>query len=163
MKLETPRLWIAPISDGEMEGLIEKERDESLKLAYAEMLENCRREPEQRLWHAVWQMELKERPGTVVGDFSFKGLGADGAVEIGYGLREGCCGRGYMTEALRTLCDALFEEGYPSVYIEAVDENIGSNRVIQKAGFSFVGSRVHTPSAGESAPVSLNCYRLKRV
>ena len=46
MKLETPRLWLFPIGDEEMERLIENERDESLKLAYGEMLENCRREPD---------------------------------------------------------------------------------------------------------------------
>ena len=62
MKLETPRLWLTPIGDEEMERLIENERDEGLKLAYGEMLENCRREPEQRLWQKrpgqrLWQKE----------------------------------------------------------------------------------------------------------
>ena len=42
-------------------------------------------EPDNRIWYAVWNMELKNVPGTIVGDFCFKGLGKDGVVEIGYG------------------------------------------------------------------------------
>ena len=45
-------------------------------------------EPDNRIWYAVWNMELKNVPGTIVGDFCFKGLGKDGVVEIGYGLRK---------------------------------------------------------------------------
>ena len=37
-------------------------------------------EPDNRIWYAVWNMELKNVPGTIVGDFCFKGLGKDGAV-----------------------------------------------------------------------------------
>lgn len=141
MKLETPRLWLTPIGDGEMERLIENERDEDLKLAYGEMLENCRREPENRIWHAVWQMELKERPGTVVGDFSFKGLGADGATEIGYGLREGCCGRGYMTEALRAACAwALTQSAVTRVEAETEPGNAASQKVLAACGFLPTGT-----------------------
>ncbi|MBR3293136.1 MAG: GNAT family N-acetyltransferase [Oscillospiraceae bacterium] len=105
-------------------------------------------------------IELKDS-GELIGMIDVVQI-ANGEPVIGYCSGRAYWGNGYMTEALRALCDALFEEGYPSIYIEAVDENTGSNRVIQKAGFSFVGSRVHTPPAGEKSPVTLNCYRLKR-
>ena len=45
-------------------------------------------EPDNRIWYAVWNMELKNDPGTIVGDFCFKRIGKDGVVEIGYGLKE---------------------------------------------------------------------------
>ena len=86
----------------------------------------------------------------------------DGEPVIGYCSGRAYWGQGYMTEALKALCAALFEDGYPSIFIEAMEENVGSNRVIQKAGFSFVGSYVRSQSPGKPEPVRLNSYRLKR-
>lgn len=88
MRVETERLYLYPISNDEMHSLIEKEADAEMKQAYTEMLEGCLMEPDNRIWYAVWNMELKNAPETIVGDFCFKGLGKDGVVEIGYGLRE---------------------------------------------------------------------------
>lgn len=64
------------------------------------MYQGCRAFPEKRVWYTLWQMELKENPNVVVGSFCFKGLGEKGSVEIGYGLNDGFCGNGYMTETL---------------------------------------------------------------
>ena len=41
---------------------------------------------------------------------------------------------GYMTEACQCLLNYLFSNGYAEVKIDAMAENIGSNRVIQKCG-----------------------------
>ena len=85
----------------------------------------------------------------------------DGCPVIGY-----CSGRvywnsGYMTEALRAVTRELFAAGYPTLLIEAVDENIGSNRVIEKNGFEFTGSRL--PGERESRAWNrVNAYRLDR-
>lgn len=141
MKLETPRLHLTPIGDEEMARLVENERDEALRLAYAEMLENCRREPENRIWHAVWEMKLKAAPETVVGDFSFKGLGADGTTEIGYGLREGFCGHGYMTEALRAVCAWAFtQNAVTRIEAETEPGNAASQKVLAACGFFPTGT-----------------------
>ena len=78
MRMETERLYLYPISNDEMSCLIEKEADAENKQAYTEMLEGCLMEPDNRIWYAVWNMELKNVPGTIVGDFCFKGLGKDG-------------------------------------------------------------------------------------
>ena len=93
MQIETERLILHPIDDREMEALIARESDPELRQAYGEMLQGCRREPEKRLWYALWLIELKSEPGAVVGDLCFKGLNPNGDLELGYGLREGCCGR----------------------------------------------------------------------
>ena len=103
MKVETERLYLYPISDDEMRCLIDKEADTEMKQAYTEMLEGCLLEPDRRIWYAVWNMELKDAPGTIVGDFSFKGLGKDGIVEIGYGLKEPYRHHGYMSETVKVI------------------------------------------------------------
>jgi RimJ/RimL family protein N-acetyltransferase len=145
--IETGRLILYPISDAEMAELVERESDPELRQAYAEMLQGCRREPQHRLWHAVWQIELKARPGMIVGDLSFKGLGADGMVELGYGLREGCCGKGYMTEAVTAISAwALSQEGVTRVEAETAPDNLSSQRVLISAGYHPTGRQ------GEEGP-----------
>ena len=79
---------------------------------------------------------------------------------IGYCSGRAYWGNGYMTEALRAVCAALFAEGYETIVIEAVEENIASNRVIQKAGFSYVGSRQQPQSASKPQLVTIRSYRL---
>ena len=138
--IETGRLILYPIGDAEMAELVERERDPDLRQAYAEMLQGCIQEPEHRLWHAVWQIELKNGLDTVVGDLCFKGLGADGVAELGYGLREGCCGKGYMTEAVRAISAwALSQEGVRRVEAETEPGNTASQKVLFRAGFHAAG------------------------
>ncbi|MBR4553994.1 MAG: GNAT family N-acetyltransferase [Ruminococcus sp.] len=80
---------------------------------------------------------------------------------IGYCSGRDYWGNGYMTEALKAVTAALFEDGFETIVIEAVDRNIGSNRVIEKAGFKFVGSRVAPLSEiKKDELVKLNSYRL---
>lgn len=138
MNIESKRLNLFPISNDEMRDLIENETIEELRQAYGEMLQGCLDHPEKRMWYAVWFMELKENPGTIVGDFCFKGVGNDGTVEIGYGLREGFCGNGYMTEALLSISEwALKQDGVKKVIAETTEENEASKKVLQRAGFLF--------------------------
>lgn len=86
----------------------------------------------------------------------------DGKPEIGYCSGRAYWGNGYMTEALKALCAALFEAGYSMIRIEAVRENIGSNRVIQKAGFRFANSREQPMSESKPEIVTINSYYLPR-
>lgn len=62
-------------------------------------------EPDNRIWYAVWNMELKNDPGTIVGDFCFKRIGKDGVVEIGYGLKEPYRYHGYMSETVKAITE----------------------------------------------------------
>ena len=126
MRVETERMYLYPLSDEEMRLVIEKESDPEMKQAYTEMLEGSLSNPDKRIWYAIWDMELKDDPETIVGDFCFKGLGDDGVVEIGYGLKEEYRHHGYMTEAIasqKVLCRSGFvsngkmgEEGPRFVY-----------------------------------------------
>jgi RimJ/RimL family protein N-acetyltransferase len=140
-RVESARLVLRVLDDREMAALVEGESDAGLKQAYAEMLEGCRREPEKRVWHAVWVMELKGGKGEAVGNLSFKGLGEDGMVEVGYGLNEGWCGKGYMTEAVRTMAEwALAQPEVTRVEAETEAANGASRRVLERAGFVPTGT-----------------------
>jgi len=87
--VKTEHLTIYPLSDSEMENLIVVELDADMKLAYLEMLDGCKQNPEQRIWYAIWNMQLNDETGKSVGDLSFKGLDSNGRVEIGYGIKTG--------------------------------------------------------------------------
>lgn len=84
--LETDRLRIYPSTSAEMEMLIRRQTDAELKTAYQEILNGALQNPIEWNWYAIWMIELKN--GTHIGDLNFKGITADGMVEIGYVIQE---------------------------------------------------------------------------
>ena len=64
----------------------------------------------------------------------------EGVPVIGYVLSRACWGRGYMTEACTRVIEYLFSQGFDAVRIDAIVENVGSNRVIQKCGGELVAT-----------------------
>ena len=102
-------------------------------------------------------IELKET-GELIGMIDVVHF-TDGLPVIGYCSGRPAWGHGYMTEALKAVCAALFADGRPAILIEALCENIGSNRVIQKAGFRQTGTR-EIELKGRA--VTVNSYRLDR-
>lgn len=62
----------------------------------------------------------------------------NGVPVIGYDLSRRYRNNGYMTEACRCVLEYLFSKGYDKVRIDAVVENSGSNRVIQKCGGELI-------------------------
>lgn len=87
----------------------------------------------------------------------------NGAPVLGYCSGREYWGNGYMTEACRAVMDELFEAGFKTILIEAVDENIGSNRVIEKCGFRFVKSeRKPVSSMKPNEIVTINSYRIDK-
>ncbi|MBE6005346.1 MAG: GNAT family N-acetyltransferase [Lachnospiraceae bacterium] len=147
IKIETERLLLHPISDEEMQKIIDDEKNPEMQKAYSEMLQGCLDNPEDRVWFATWNMELKNDPQTIVGDLSFKGITDDGMVEIGYGLKEGYCGNGYMTEAVRAISEwALSQNKVSRVEAETDPDNLPSKRILANVGF------VPTGEVGEEGP-----------
>ena len=59
---------------------------------------------------------------------------------LGYWLGEAYWGKGVMTRVVKEFCDFIFEN-YDIIRIDAgaCAENIGSRRVLEKAGFKFEG------------------------
>ena len=131
----TDHLIIEPLSDSEMENLIAIELDLDMKQAYSVMLAGCKQNPEQRIWNAVWKMQLNDETGRIVGDLSFKGLDSNGLVEIGYGIKKEYEGQGYMTEAVTAMARWASEQiGVNSVEAETDPDNKASQRVLEKSG-----------------------------
>lgn len=64
----------------------------------------------------------------------------DGRVEVGYDLVEDARGHGYATEALRTLSAwALAQDGVRTVTAVIDRDNVASQGVVTRAGFTRVG------------------------
>lgn len=78
----------------------------------------------------------------IVGGCGFKTAPKHGRVEVGYGVAPAAQRRGAATEALQLLVQRAFEAGATEVLAEVAPTNRASNRVVQKAGFERVGSRV---------------------
>lgn len=136
--LETGRLRIRALNQDEMQNLIARTNDPELKKAYREMLQGSLDHPAQREWYAIWRIEGKN--GEMIGDLCFKGLEADGRVEIGYGVLEEQQGRGYATEAVAAAVEwALAQPGVTRVEAETDPNNKASQRVLEKCGLKPSG------------------------
>lgn len=77
---------------------------------------------------------------------------------IGYVLGKAYWNNGYMTEALKSVLDKLFRDGYSRILIEADERNIGSNSVIIKNGFQFIKKETKQCSPLKPEIVTTNWY-----
>ena len=86
-----------------------------------------------------------------------------GLPEVGFCLSRAHWNKGYMTEACNAFTNYLFELGYPKVLIRADVRNIGSNRVIEKCGFTFTHKEfIEHKSSVRPESVTVNWYEIKR-
>ena len=62
------------------------------------------------------------------------------SAELGYWLAEEHWGRGIMTEAVRQICREAFDRfDILRIFAEPFADNLGSRRVLEKAGFTYEG------------------------
>ena len=59
-EIKTKRLTLCPMSDAEIEALIERTPSDELRAAYGEMLSGGKSDPGNRVWYAPWSMVLKD-------------------------------------------------------------------------------------------------------
>ena len=87
-------------------------------------------------WHSFWFM-IRKGDRTVVGSADFKkGPNEKGEVEIGYGLGKEFEHNGYMTEAVKAMCDwAKHQPKVNSVIAETLLDNQPSQNVLTRCGF----------------------------
>ncbi|MDO5559946.1 MAG: GNAT family N-acetyltransferase [Oscillospiraceae bacterium] len=90
------------------------------------------------LWHTFWFL-VRKSDRVVVGAADFKDIPDDNCeVEIGYGLGKEHEHKGYMTEAVRTMCDwALSQENVKHVTAETEADGTGSQNILKRCGFSL--------------------------
>lgn len=86
----------------------------------------------------------------------------DGNPEIGYCLSRKHWNKGYMSEALDRLLKYLFSIGFKTVIIGAEQNNIASNKVIQKCGFTFTHQETKLCSSFKPYLVTINWYKKNR-
>ncbi len=135
IEVKTKRLILRPLSDSEIEALTERIDDEELCTAYGEMLDGCKRDPENRVWYAPWNMTLKDSQESV-GNICFKGPVKNHAVEIGYGVQPEQERNGYTTEALQAMTQWAFsQKNVVFTEAETAPDNKASQRVLEKCGF----------------------------
>lgn len=97
-----------------------------------------------------------------IGMIDVVGYEEDGTAIVGYCESRKYWNRGYMTEALIAVVPVIFEGGCKRIKISAVDENKGSNRVIQKAGFTYTDSVNAPMSPMKPEMVTLNNYVMEK-
>lgn len=145
-EIATKRLTLRPMSDSEIKALMEHTGSDDLRTAYQEMLDGCKRDPENRIWYAPWKMSLKGST-EYIGDLNFKGPAKVHAVEIGYGVQSEYEGCGYTTEAVQAMTQWAFQQnGVMFVEAETDPDNRASQRVLEKCDF------VPNGTIGEEGP-----------
>lgn len=83
--------------------------------------------------------------GQFVGGCTFKGVPANGEVEIAYGVAQSARGRGVATAAVARLLELAAGSGVISrVVAEILPSNIASAKVVARLGFTDQGSFVDT-------------------
>ena len=89
-------------------------------------------------------MIIERTTNLAVGQMGTKGMpDANGAVEIGYGINPSHRRRGLATEAAQALVPWLLaQRSARRVTAECGVDNVGSMRVLEKAGFVRTGERV---------------------
>lgn len=80
--------------------------------------------------------------GRVVGDIGTKGVPAEGMVEVGYGIAASERRRGFASGALMQLLTHCATHGVHTVTAECLEDNRGSIRALEVAGFVQAGTRV---------------------
>lgn len=64
--------------------------------------------------------------------------------ELGYYIAEAYWGKGIMTDAVKQICQYVFDHtDIMRIYAEPFSYNIGSCRVLEKAGFQYEGTLRH--------------------
>ena len=82
-----------------------------------------------------WAMDFDSVLFGTIGAYDYKG----DTIEVGFSVDKACWGHGYATEALQAVLAYLTEnEGIPCVTAWCAAENIGSKKVLDKAGMQFV-------------------------
>lgn len=147
--IETERLWLRPLDDGDVDALRGVWGD-------PEVMRYCGGAgDEERLRRAVHSCKacqaergyspfavVEKLGGRLIGTSGFKSMDDPEGVELIYHFTPAVWGRGYATEAARAALDWL-RKTLPLRYVEAsIDPRNGSSRnVLLKTGFVFIEDR----------------------
>ncbi|WP_313072296.1 GNAT family N-acetyltransferase [Lacrimispora sp.] len=152
--IETNRLELIPLPPNALklcvENLAELEKEmncsyqgeplEGYLLAIIKsQLDLVQRDPDNYIWHSIWLL-IRNTDRVVIGSAAFKNTpDVDMEVEIGYGLGKAFEHNGYMTEAVKAMCDwALMQGTITHVIAETYLNGFASQRILKRCGFKEV-------------------------
>ena len=93
-----------------------------------------------------WVMEVDDVLVGTIGAYDYK----DNRIEVGFSLVKNWRGRGYATEALKKVLEYLTEnERICCVTAWCASENIGSRRVLEKAGMRYIRTEQEGLTVGD--------------
>jgi RimJ/RimL family protein N-acetyltransferase len=151
---------LRPVNDRDLDVLFEQRRDpEAVRMAAF-----TPRNPGDRAAFDAHMAEVRSSPdlvlravtcdGRLVG--SVASFPAEGQTEVTYWIDRGVWGQGIATQALALLLDLV---PVRPLHARAASDNVGSMRVLQKAGFKVVGTEVSF-AAGRNGEIEESILRL---
>jgi RimJ/RimL family protein N-acetyltransferase len=133
-------LWLALISDPEVTRFLPSPRpDPTMELFQRVITERLAMERERG--HAMWAVDDKTT-GTFVGQIGLRPVdqGAGPEIDLAYHYTRASWNKGYGTEAaIAVLGHGLGPVGLDTIMAVVVPENVGSWRLMEKAGMRYVG------------------------
>jgi ribosomal-protein-alanine N-acetyltransferase len=150
-RLETARLvirtfeardggpWLAMVTDPEVRRFLPPGPDPTMEDIQRVIGE--RQAMERELGHAMWAVEDKAT-GTFAGQCGLRPVdeGAGPEIDLAYHFIRACWGKGYGTEAaVAVLAHGLGPVGLDCIMAVVVPQNVGSWRVMEKAGMRYAG------------------------
>ena len=93
-----------------------------------------------------WVMDIDDVIVGTIGAYDYK----DDHIEVGFSIEPGWQGRGLATEALKKVLEYLTEnEGILCVTAWCAADNVGSKRVLEKAGMKLAGTEKNGLTVGD--------------
>lgn len=151
MIIETERLELIPLTPQQLKlwiddiQTLEKELNcsyqaEPMSGLFLEIvksqLEQTEKDPDNYYWHSFFFL-IRKTDRIVIGSADFKNIpNENGEVEIGYGLGSAFEHKGYMTEAIKALCDwALNQNEVSNIIAETYLDGFASHKILKRCGF----------------------------
>ncbi|MDF2571112.1 MAG: putative acetyltransferase [Sporomusa sp.] len=151
MLIETDRLYLLPLTVHQFRlwiediSVLEKDlncsyRAEPLEGAFLDILkgqlEIAIKDELNYLYHSFWFI-IRKTDRVVVGSADFKDVpNENNEAEIGYGLGKEYEHNGYMTEAVKAMCDwALTRETISHIIAETDIDSLKSHNILKRCGF----------------------------
>ncbi|MDR3238295.1 MAG: GNAT family N-acetyltransferase [Spirochaetia bacterium] len=92
------------------------------------------------IWYTSWQLVLKSM-NMLIGSACFLGKpGADGRVELSYGIHKFCRLRGYEEEVLSAICGWAFERGVKEIVSGSDMNDYAAQKILEVCGFESFGA-----------------------
>lgn len=151
MTLKTDRLYLIALTDKQLKlwiedcSALEKELNcnycaEPLEGVFLDIVkgqyEAVKKDRENYCYHSFWFL-VRKSDRIVVGSADFKDVpNTNGEIEIGYGLGKAYEHNGYMTEAVKAMCEwAMKQKNVLHVIAETDIDGIASQSILKRCGF----------------------------